>query len=274
MDGRVDVARLGRLLALTGREARRVARHPALWLPLAVAAAGVAQVWVSPTTRFGPTSQYETVFLVVAGLVPIAAIFAANLVASSARRVRADEMLDVTPMSDAERTLATCLGVGLTLGAIGAVGAVIMWSIEAAAVGTPERLIDPQLQTAGELAQIVPIVVSGGLLGVLTARWLRFPGAILVAFAIFVVGGGFVSGGIDVQDPGRLWFPWSTAVPTLYEGVKPAGDHWWHAVYLLGLCACATVAAVYRDRTQWTRLVAVGLPVAAVTALAGWLQLP
>jgi hypothetical protein len=52
------------------------------------------------------------------------------------------------------------------------------------------------------------------------------------------------------------------------------GEPWLHAAYLVGLCACAVVAAVYRNRTQWTRLTAVGLPVLAATLVLGWLQLP
>ena len=52
------------------------------------------------------------------------------------------------------------------------------------------------------------------------------------------------------------------------------GEPWLHAAYLVGLCACAVVAAVYRDRTQWTRLALVGGPVLAATLALGWLQLP
>jgi hypothetical protein len=52
------------------------------------------------------------------------------------------------------------------------------------------------------------------------------------------------------------------------------GDPWLHAAYLAGLCACTMIAAVYRDRTQWTRLALVGGPVLAYTLVLGRLQLP
>lgn len=269
VEGPAQVARTGRLLALAGREALRLARHPALWLPLAVAVASMGNLAV--TTNFGAGSQYATVFLTVAALGPVTAILAANLVASSARRVRADEMLGVTPMPDTERTLAMCLGVAFTLGNIGAAGAVVLSLI---ASGTPDGSIGPQLQTAGELAQIPLIAVGGGLLGVLTARWLRFPGAGLVTFVVFVLGGAYVSGRFDVDEPARFWFPWSTSTPALYEGLEPVGDHGWHAAYLAGLCACATIAAVYRDRAHRPKLAVVGLPLAALTVVFGLLQLP
>lgn len=39
IEGGGEVDRLGRVLSLAGREARRLARHPVLWLPLAIAMA-------------------------------------------------------------------------------------------------------------------------------------------------------------------------------------------------------------------------------------------
>ncbi len=68
-----------------------------------------------------------------------------------------------------------------------------------------------------------------------------------------------------------MW--WTTE--TTFEGRPPVpGEPWLHAAYLAGLCACATIAAVYRDRTQWTRLALVGGPGLAATLAVGWLQLP
>lgn len=260
-------AGLGRVLSLAGREARRLARHPTLWLPLAIAMAGwgIAAVNIS----FDAGTWYATIFPTVATLAPIVAIFAANMVASGARRVRAEEMLSVTPMSDTERTLAMCLGVALTLSVIGTAGALVLSLIAADGYGS----IDTEPQTAGELAQIPPILAGGGLLGVLTARWLRIPGAALVTFVIFVLAGRFAFVRLDAET-GTWWFWWSTWPGILYEGPRPPGDPWWHAAYLVGLCACVTIAAVYRDRAHWPKLAAVGLPVAAVTVLLGWLQLP
>jgi hypothetical protein len=125
------------------------------------------------------------------------------------------------------------------------------------------------------LAQIPPIVAGGGLLGVLTARWLRFPGAVLVTFVVFGLGGiaGYASRDMD---PVTWWLWWSSVrdgdEPFTYGSRELAANPWLHAVYLVGLCTCATVAAVYRDR--WPRLVAVGLPVAVVAVVFGFLQQP
>jgi hypothetical protein len=263
--GSADVDRMWRLLSLAGREARRLARHPALWLPLAMVAGwgGITAVAIG----FDAGTWYAVVAPTVTTLAPAVAIFAANLVASSGRRVRAEEMLSVAPMSDTDRTLAMCLGVVLTLGGIGGIGALVLALI--AAGGS----IDVYVQTAGELAQIPPIVAGGGLLGVLTARWLRFPGAALVSFVIFVLAGGLVVDRLDTE-AGTWWYWWSTWPGILYEGPPRPGEPWWHAAYLVGLCVCVTVAAVYRDRAQWHRLAAVGVPAVTLTVVCGLLQLP
>lgn len=65
----------------------------------------------------------------------------------------------------------------------------------------------------------------------------------------------------------RTWSSLFTPCPAAGRG-RPV------PAYLVGLCACATVSSVYRNRTHWPKLAAAGLPVAAVTALLGLLQLP
>ena len=269
IEGPAEVAGPPRLLVLAFREARRVARHPATWLPLGVAALSIGSAAATATTRFSASSLYDSIFIAVAALGPVAAIFAADLVATSARRARAEEMLRATPTPETERTLALCLGVAFAFGGIGLACAAVMTLVE-----VEGSLAIHEVQTNGELAQIPPIVAAGGLLGVLTARWLRFPGAVLVTVMVFVVGGTLLSDRLEATSPARYWFPWTTAAPLLYEGPAPTGDPRWHAPYLLGLCALATVLAVFRDRSQWTKLVAVAVPVIALIAVFGVLQLP
>ena len=73
---------------------------------------------------------YGTIFVAVAFFGPMIVLFAANLVASSARRSRAEEMLNVTPTHGHRRTWAMCLGVALPLAAIGAIAAGAMALID------------------------------------------------------------------------------------------------------------------------------------------------
>jgi hypothetical protein len=252
------------LVSMTGREARRLAGHPVLWLaPAIVVAATVARA-----VNAGRTADYwyNIIFTVVALLGPMIVLFAANLVASAARRSRAEEMLAVAPTTDTRRTLAMCLGVALVLGGSGAVGATIMALIDSRVGNIPAE----DLLTSGELAQIPFILAGAGLLGVLAGRWLHFAGGALITFVAFVLGAVTLFSRLDT---GTWWMWWSTST-TLGDRPSVAGDPWLHAAYLAGLCACATVAAVYRDRTQWTRLALVGIPVLAATIALGWLQLP
>jgi hypothetical protein len=251
------------LLSLTRREARRLARHPVVWLTpvIAVPAMGADMISAGASADY----WYNVIFAIVAFLGPMVVLFAANMVASSERRVRATEMLGVTPMTDVQRTLAMCLGIALALGSVGAVGAGAMSLLDERVGDIPPE----ELLTTAELAQLPFILAGAGLLGVLAARWLRFPGGALVTFVVFVIGALNV---FPRFDTGTWWMWWSTSAT--FERTPVAGDPWLHTVYLAGLCACAVVAAVFRDRTQWTKLAVVGAPVVAATLAVGWLQLP
>jgi len=247
---------------LVGREARRLVRHPVLWLLPAVVIVTSALDSASNGRTAG--YWYGTVFVAFAFFAPMFVLFAANLVASGARRSRAEEMLDVTPTTDTRRAWAMSLGVALPLAGAGAIAAGAMALVDSLNDIPPE-----DLQSAGELAQIPFILAGAGLLGVLGARWLTFAGGVVVTFICATLGGVVLFGRFDY---GIWWFWWSTSTP--FEGVPPMpGEPWLHAAYLFGLCACATIAAVYRDRTQWSRLALIGGPVLVATLTLGWLQL-
>ncbi|GAA4260746.1 hypothetical protein [Dactylosporangium darangshiense] len=247
---------------LIGREVRRLARHPVLWLIPVIVVAAAALDSASAGRNAG--YWYGTIFTAVAFFGPIFVLFAANLIASSARRSRAEEMLAATPTSDTRRTWAMSLGVALPLAGVGAVAVGAMALIDGVNDIPPD-----QLQSAGELAQLPFVLAGAGLLGVLAARWLPFTGGVLITFVAATLGALVL---FRRFDSGIWWMWWSTG--TTFEGQRPVpGEPWLHAAYLFGLCACATVAAVYRDRTQWTRLALVGVPVVAATLALGWLQL-
>jgi hypothetical protein len=253
------------LASLIGKEVRHLFRHPLLWL--------VPPVVVVTSSLDGATDGrnaaywYGTIFVGVAFFAPLIVLFAANLVASSARRSRAEEMLEITPTTDTRRTLAICLGIALPLAAVGAVAAGAMALIDAVYDIPPDGLLK-----AGELVQLPFILAGAGLLGVLGARWLPFTGGALITFVASTLGATVVFRRIYA---GNWWMWWSTSTG-FEEAPAPEvpGNTWLHAAYLFGLCACAVIAAVYRDRTQWTRLALVGGPVLAATLLLGWRQLP
>jgi len=253
-----------RLTPLVGKEARRLALHPVTWL--------IPPIVVVTTALDGASSGrnagywYGTIFVAVAFFGPLFILFAANLVASGARRSRAEEVLEATPTTDTRRAWATCLGIALPLAGIGAIAAGAMALIDSVNTIPPQNLL-----SAGELAQLPFILAGAGLLGVLAARWLRFAGGVLIMFIVATLGASVVFGRFD---SGIWWMWWSTS--NNFEEAPPVlvpGDAWLHAAYLFGLCACAAVAAVYRDRTRWNRLAVIGGPALAATLALGWLQL-
>jgi hypothetical protein len=249
---------------LIGKEIRHLARHPVLWLIPVVVAVTSAADGASDGRTAG--YWYGTIFVAVAFFGPILVLFAANLVASGARRSRAEEMLEVTPTTDTRRTWAMCLGIALPLAATGAIAAGAM-----ALMDSVYHIPAKDLQTGGELAQLPFILAGAGLLGVLAARWLPFTGGVVIVFVAATLGALIVFGRLS---SGIWWMWWSTETTIGERRVVPvSGEPWLHAAYLAGLCACAAVAAVYRDRTRWTRLALVGGPLLVATLAVGWLQL-
>lgn len=258
----VDPAVSRRLAPLIGRETRRLARHPLLWLVPVIVVAAAAADKASGGRNAG--YWYGTIFTGVAFFGPIFVLFAANLVASGARRGRAEEMLSVTPTTDTRRTWAMSLGVALPLAGIGAIGAGVMALIDSGYDIPPEQVL-----TAGELAQLPFVLAGAGLLGVLSARWLPFTGGALITFVAATLGGLVVFRRFD----SGVWWMWWTTETTFAERAPVPGEPWLHAAYLFGLCVCAAVAAVYRDRTRWARLALVGVPIVVATLVVGRLQL-
>jgi hypothetical protein len=251
------------LAPLVGKEARHLARHPVVWLvPIVVA---VTSALVGASNGRNADYWYGTVFVALTFFGPIIVLFAANLVASNARRSRADEMLSVTPTTETGRAWAMSLGIALPLAATGAIGAGAM-----ALIDSVYHIPRNDLLTAGELAQLPFILAGAGLLGILAARWLPFKGGVLITFVAATLG----ATSLFRRFESGVWWMWWTTTHTAFEGQRLAqGEPWLHAAYLAGLCACATVAIAYRDRTQRARLVAVGAPVMAATLALGWLQL-
>jgi len=246
---------------LARREASRILRHP-VYLVLLVYFMVIAGLE-------GSASGFQERDLVrevasTLGLLWIgpATFFAANLVASSARRAHAESQLAAAPTTGQARTLATCLGVlGPTAVAAGIAGA--LWLAEHVG-GTMSAA-----QGAAELAAIPLFALGGGLLGVAVAQWLHWRGApltvmfALIAWVVVVSGRG-----------GLRWTaPWSVA-PQYFGDIPPAGSHSWHAGYLLGLGLLAAVAAVLRYPSHRRPLLALGAAIGIATLAAGWAQLP
>jgi membrane protein YdbS with pleckstrin-like domain len=244
-------------------EGRRILLHPVyliiagFLLLTAGVGSGEGGVWGREEFREALTSFG----LLYYGLVTF---FAANLVASSARRAEAESQLAPTPTDPRARTLATGLGV-LLPAMLGVVWAVSLWSVEH--LGNPA--ID-RVQSAAEVAVIPLCALGAGLLGVAVARWLPWPGAALVVvvalIAWVVVGNGHGAFG---------WTsPWSVSPNFQDESRLRAGSQAWHAVYLFFLCLLAGTAALLRHPPRSWQLLMAGAIFAIGAVVSGFAQLP
>ena len=116
----------------------------------------------------------------------------------------------------------------------------------------------PDWQVWAILAALGPVAcIGGGLLGVLTGRWLRFPGAaavmVVVVVAIDMVGQMPVT--YDATSELRLWVPWAmfhSGSETDGTSILFAGNAGFYLVYVLCLCAAAALFAIWHDRTART----------------------
>jgi hypothetical protein len=245
---------------LAEREAWRIVRHP-IYLAMLVyfVILGGAQA------AGGGLSGRETVreLLLVLGLLWFgsATFFAANLVASSARRSHAESQLAAAPTTSYARALAACLGV-LGPTAAAAAFAAIVWVVERAG-GSLDHA-----QGLGELAVIPLCTLGGGLLGVAVAEWMRWRGApLIVLFAL-------LAWVVAVMDRGELQWtaPWTMSRAYYKDAQLSPGSAGWHAAYLLGLALLAGVAAVLRQPSHRRPLLALGAVVLIATLVAGWVQ--
>ena len=247
---------------LAGREARRILGHPVNVVLLAYFIV-LGGVQAAANGLAADLAVYHVLFLLGLFWFGPSTFFAANLVASSARRSHAESQLAATPLGASARTLAACLGV-LAPAAVATGFAVVLWLAQHS-IPRLERV-----QSVVELAAIPLCALGGGLLGVAVARWLPWRGMpLVVLFAL-------IAWVVAVMDRGGLWWtaPW-TMSPVYYgDDTMGAGSHVWHAVYLFGLGVLAAVAAMLRHREHRPTLLALGGAACVATLAAAWMQLP
>ncbi|MFD2094039.1 hypothetical protein [Blastococcus deserti] len=260
--GRTAVRRGPRpVWAVLGRgELRRLLLHPVLLgcLAFMVVVFGI-------DGGAGPRDAYLMTTGGLSFLLGPFTFFAANLLASRDRRHGAEEWLSSLPAARDRRTgalLLACAGPA----AVSLVFALVLWAWYAAAdslVRAPSVL---------EVSSGALVVLGGGLLGVMVARWAPWPGAAALVMV------GLVAFHLRVAERAQLLgayveFPRWGATPTEWAGVID-GSRAWHVGYLAGLCAMAAIGALLVDVRRKRRLFLVGVVVTACTVLAGWAQLP
>lgn len=268
------------LATMAGIEARRFARNPIFLVGFA-AAMGL----LLPIAALNDDPQVSD--LLSWPILPAFFIGLPSLLAM-ARQTRstdsAAEALGSAPGTEARRTLALAIA-GLVPFAAGLVWLAWMLVIVATHDVHPEEWwfhTAPDLHVWSALVALVPVACLGGaLLGLLTSRWLRFPGASVVVL-VATVFGCILTEVVTDTDRGelRLVAPWALfhsgtfddGTQRLYEG-----NATFYLLYVLCLCAAAVLAAVWHDRTARDRrlrlafagVVVVGLACLALAATTG-----
>jgi hypothetical protein len=259
------------LATMAGIEARRLARNPLLLLGFVVSLG-----LLLPIAVLNDDPQHSDL---LAWLILPAFFIGFTALLATARQTRstdaAAEAMASVPGTEARRTLALALAC-LVPFAMGVVWLAAMLVVVATGDVHPHELwfaTLPDLQVWSVLLALGPVAcLGGGLLGVLSGRWLRFPAASVVVLVVTLFGCMLQ----DVFADGdraelRLVVPWAIfhsgtwedGTQKLYEGNAA-----FYLLYLLCLCAAAVLAAVWHDRTARSARLRAVFGVVVVVGLA------
>ena len=237
-------------------EARRLALHP-VFLTGVVLAFGVLALMIYLDDQPALTDMLSM------PVIPAFFIGLTSLVAT-ARLTRstesADEAMSTAPGTEARRTTALAIAclVPFTAGVAWIGALLVVLQIQPPAAQEWWFATLPDWEVWSIVLALGPVACLGGaLLGVLTGRWLKFPGvaAVVVVATVAVCMLGLVMSEGDRSEL-RLWVPWAMFHSgTLDNGTQTlyAGNPLAYLGYLLCLCAAATLVAIWHDRTARSR---------------------
>jgi hypothetical protein len=243
-------------------EAVRLARHPLIlvalgWIGLGTVLSG----------DYGPRTMYSLVTDLPTFLIGPFVFFAANLLASRERRQGSEEWLNSMPAPAAHRTAAAQLAV---VGPLAVATALVLASL---AVTLPAGAFIRAPSALEVLSGLLP-VLGAGLLGVMVARWLHWPGSAALVMAGLVALHVWLNDRYELLGAYVAWAAWpASGDSTVWAGLEP-GSRSWHVAYLLALCAMAATGAALVHARRKLPVLALGGALTAAAVVAGWAQLP
>jgi hypothetical protein len=253
-------------------EAKRFARHP-------VFLTGVALAFGLLVLMFTMDDAPDPGDLLSMPVVPAFFIGLTSLV-TAARLTRSTEVaveaVGTAPGTESRRTAAVIVAC-LVPFAAGLAWVVVLLALTS--VNPPHPFewwfgTMPDWKVWSILIALSPVACLGAaLLGVLTGRWLRFPGAtaavVVAVVAISMVGQLPLSYG-DLTEL-RLWVPWAmwhTGTETDGSAAVLAGNPGFYLGYLLCLCAAAALVALWHDPAARTARLRAAIGGVVVVGLA------
>jgi hypothetical protein len=263
-----------RMSALAKVETLRYARHPVFLIGAALAAV-ITVVSVNHVTDDVYSPPVNTAFFLgVFGM-----IVGFRLTRSLERSA---ETMASAPVSVQERVGALLVAC-LLPAALGLVSGIAMLTLPDVKGDWVYGTWSGSDRAAIVLGQTALAALGGPLLGVAAARWLRFPGAVLVP-VVAVVTWVIVANGWSASNQdstgwlvARLFSPFAFFTTLDTDGVHSVeswrGDPWWFLLWLVGLCVIAALVALLKGAEGTTRTTLKRLLVAAVVVALGALTL-
>lgn len=263
----LTAARPARLVTpvLARSEARRLLLHPVTVVGFGLWFLTSSTLWWGDEPR--PLDVFEAVGSQLSWMPGVVMILVGYLVATREHRAGTLDVLGALPAREPERVRALCvasLAPGLVASTLN-VGLTLLLM--------QQEMLEESPSTA-QVLQAPLTVVGGVLLGLMVAAWapVAFAPAITVVLMVaahMVLGSSSTS---SLFGPAVFWAEWGVTDGELWHGFKP-GSHWWHLLYVVGLCGVAAAGAMVRVSRSRGVLVA-GVLSAALTVVAAILQLP
>jgi hypothetical protein len=238
-----------RVGALAKVEVRRYATHPVFLVG--------AALW-AVTTAIGVHNAKDDVYAPPMSAAVFLGLFGVVVGFRLTRSLeRAAEAVDVAPASLQERVGALLLA-SLLPGALGLVSAVVCLTVPDVAGDWVHGTWSGGERAAIVLAMAAGAALGGPLLGVMAARWLHFPGAVVVP-VVAVSAWGIVGNGWTANNQDSLgWllvrlfspFAFFTTLDTdggTHRVESWRGNPWFFLLWVLLLCAFAAVVALLKD---------------------------
>lgn len=261
-----------RLTSLAAVEARRYARHPVFLVGLALCAFAVYRTTSGTTEDLFETAVAAAFFIGVFGMV-----VGFRLTRSVER---SGEALESSPVSVQERVAALLLAC-LVPGAVGAAVTVLALTQQEPVADWVYGTWSASDRVAIFLGATTVSCIGGPVLGIAAARWLRFPGAVVVPVVAVVAWVWLPNGYTSVNQDSTLALLGRMSAPfTFFSTVTTEGGHrmeswrgepWAYLAWTVLLCVLGCLVALLKGAEGETRTRLRGLlGLTAVLALSAY----